>query len=206
MSSNAGWTDKAEKERVDAVQTQNIPIIDGSRAFAKLHHTFANNAEERGALDSESRFPALPLRSAPAYVEPNDATRRAFQAAPTHPAVLDDRVPANVAVGESLVVLRHVYPEEACYELGGIGWRVRVLTKRKGLLRVDFLDARSANNNKFVPEWLPPSALRRVHSPVIGMRLRRASPRAKHSSRHPPSRGGCKRGRGRLRTPRQSPP
>eukprot|EP00965_Chrysotila_dentata_P131696 4354199-Pleurochrysis_carterae.AAC.1 len=49
MAQNAGWTDKAELQTVDAVQTTNIPIIDCSLAFASLHETFVD--ESRSDID-----------------------------------------------------------------------------------------------------------------------------------------------------------
>eukprot|EP00965_Chrysotila_dentata_P175628 5797868-Pleurochrysis_carterae.AAC.1 len=50
-------------------------------------------------------------------------------------------IAANAAAGDDLLVPADIYPREECRELDGVGWRVRVLRKRKRLLLVDFVDA-----------------------------------------------------------------
>eukprot|EP00965_Chrysotila_dentata_P008230 269394-Pleurochrysis_carterae.AAC.1 len=147
MSTNAAWTDKAENASVDAMQTANIPITDGSRAFAELHDTFGDSDARRASPSPARQRRGYPDRSTAPRVETNDAAHNASHANPLPPAAIGDKPPTRIAVGETLVVLRRIYPNETCSELGGAGWRVRVLERRGRMALVDFLDARSANGN-----------------------------------------------------------
>eukprot|EP00965_Chrysotila_dentata_P088951 2936328-Pleurochrysis_carterae.AAC.1 len=68
MAQNAGWTDRAERVTVDAVQTNNIPIIDCSLAFAQLHDTFspetAHSADPSPRQAARQRPPSVARDSA----------------------------------------------------------------------------------------------------------------------------------------------
>eukprot|EP00965_Chrysotila_dentata_P013346 441731-Pleurochrysis_carterae.AAC.1 len=122
MAQNAGWTDREEKQSVDAIQTNNMPIIDCSLAFARLHDTFTadqDDATTSGQVHSQAT-PQHSLTDARAH----------------HPPRLAASAVTTVKVGDELIVPASTYPGEQCNELGGTGWRVRVVRKRKRALLV----------------------------------------------------------------------
>eukprot|EP00965_Chrysotila_dentata_P061433 2034885-Pleurochrysis_carterae.AAC.1 len=137
MAQNAGWTDRAEKQSVDAIQTNNIPIIDCSLAFARLHDTFTADPDDE-TTSGQVQSQATPQHSS--------ADARAHL-----PPRLAASAVTTVKVGDELIVPASTYPGERCSELGGAGWRVRVVRKRKRALLVEFVDARSDDDRRFAP-------------------------------------------------------
>eukprot|EP00965_Chrysotila_dentata_P145117 4792745-Pleurochrysis_carterae.AAC.1 len=89
MAQNAGWTDRAEKQSVDAIQTNNMPIIDCSLAFARLHDTFA------GGQDDETTSGQVQPQSTP---QRSSADARAH-----HPQRLTAIAVTTVKVGDELI-------------------------------------------------------------------------------------------------------
>eukprot|EP00965_Chrysotila_dentata_P158535 5236508-Pleurochrysis_carterae.AAC.1 len=81
-------------------------------------------------------------------------------------ARLEPDAPTRVRIGDVFVVPAEAYPNEHCCELGGLGWRVRILNKRKRKLLVDFLDARASDDRRFAPECHTAADLRQLtHAP-----------------------------------------
>eukprot|EP00965_Chrysotila_dentata_P166659 5502841-Pleurochrysis_carterae.AAC.1 len=65
MAQNAGWTDRAERQTVDAMQTNNVPIIDCSTAFASL-----NTGSSTAAFEALVASPPPFVQSAPRHARP----------------------------------------------------------------------------------------------------------------------------------------
>ena len=154
-SENAFWCDRAEKAVIDSLNMANIPIVDNMEGLAAIEVQYGRSACHRRIPDRQSREVA-PLPKSARVCAPTAARAEAHDSSSEDDALeeedeaaggrrpLPPDVPlsASNARGAKLVCPASLWPDFACGEFGGEGWRCKIVSvPQPNAVRIHFLRA-----------------------------------------------------------------
>ena len=104
-----------------------------------------------GAGSSNDPLPTAPPKRASGSASSDNASRKKKSA---------PQAAANPDHPDELVLVPHsLWTDYACDEFGGTGWLARIITRKRGWARVEFLHARDKEGNKYQNADVPLSLL-----------------------------------------------
>jgi hypothetical protein len=129
VNTNVEWTDKAQHATFDAYQVANLPELDHGDQYAEYVDQLEEGGERReDVMRAGGRSP--------------QKRSRATASSTATPAVAAEPESEPESEPEDLVMVpRSVWPAYVCDEFEGKGWLARVLRRKRGWIRLQFVHA-----------------------------------------------------------------
>ena len=152
------YINAASQQNVDAIQSSNVVKVQGDEGYAHFLSELNLGSTKRVFSKEAEKYERGPTTAAQSTAVQNPATTRqpSTTAAAAAPAKLSP-APADIKVGDAVVLPKRLWPKETCHELGGAGWTatVRKATATGTAATISFTHARSRDCRPYEDVLVP---------------------------------------------------